>query len=300
MNMKKLSIIIPTYNRPQMLERALRSIKTHFTNDVEVIVCDDNSESKKMEEALNIVETIKNESRLNILFLRNERAKGVSGARNYAVKKSSAEWLLFLDDDEFTEEYVDFIFSKITHEFHYDLLWSNIYISKQIGTTDVIVKKIFISQTTEEIYRDLISIGLGYGVLIRKSAFIDNGMFNEKLKVAEDTNLFFEFIKHNNSIIHASIFGVCINEHREEKLSKNYEYHAKHNIFRNLYRKNILILKKYDLLYTAFCSWVVSVYKQNEMYTKALIFCFEFLIKNFFSTAVFMQFKNEIKNLHVR
>ena len=39
--MKDISIIIPTYNRSGMLQRALLSIKTSNKENIEIIVCDD-------------------------------------------------------------------------------------------------------------------------------------------------------------------------------------------------------------------------------------------------------------------
>lgn len=41
--MKDISIIIPTYNSSGMLQRALLSIKTSNKENIEIIVCDDNS-----------------------------------------------------------------------------------------------------------------------------------------------------------------------------------------------------------------------------------------------------------------
>lgn len=46
--MKDITIIIPTYNRPEMLERSLLSIKTQNKEIIEVVVGDDGSSNNNI------------------------------------------------------------------------------------------------------------------------------------------------------------------------------------------------------------------------------------------------------------
>lgn len=88
--MPKVSIIIPTCNRPQLLPRAVESARAAGT-DVEIIVVDDASQD----------ETAAVCARLSgIKYIRLERNQGVAGARNVGILASSAEFVAFLDDDD--------------------------------------------------------------------------------------------------------------------------------------------------------------------------------------------------------
>jgi len=240
--MKLLTIIIPTYNRSQMLKRALNSIKTKYKSKLEVVVCDDRSSEETIANNKNIISEAIKTIGIEIKYLENTRTKGVSGARNCAIEQSTGEWILFLDDDdEFTESYIDIVFKYLSVNKGIDLLWSNVFISKKINDIDVRVKKYFTPKTKDELYKDFISIGLGYGVVIKKNAIIECGLFDESLKVAEDTDLFLKLIKKQKQIDNLSDFGVILHEHQMEKLSSNYNFHAKNHIFRNLY-KNIFMI----------------------------------------------------------
>jgi glycosyltransferase involved in cell wall biosynthesis len=84
------SIIIPTYNRPHLLPRAVESARLSG-KDVEVIVVDDAS---KDETAL-VCRGLE-----GVKYVRLERNQGVAGARNVGILASSAEFIAFLDDDD--------------------------------------------------------------------------------------------------------------------------------------------------------------------------------------------------------
>src|SRR5215216_787091 len=88
--MKRVSVIIPTYNRPHLLPRAVESAFAAGT-DVEVVVVDDAS-SDETAEVCQAIEGIK--------YLRLEHNQGVAGARNVGVLASSAEYIALLDDDD--------------------------------------------------------------------------------------------------------------------------------------------------------------------------------------------------------
>ena len=84
-----LSIIIPTYNRPKLLRRAVNSALAQTIEDCEVIVVDDCSS-----EPFDLPE----HPRLRIIRLPEN--KGGSAARNIGIKAAKGRWINFLDDDD--------------------------------------------------------------------------------------------------------------------------------------------------------------------------------------------------------
>lgn len=87
-----VSIIIPTYNRPALLQRAVASALTACPQDGEVIVIDDRSDTA--ETALGDV----TDPRLRITT--NTGDKGAAGARNHGIAQVSGDIVMFLDDDD--------------------------------------------------------------------------------------------------------------------------------------------------------------------------------------------------------
>ena len=92
---KKVSVIMPTYNRENFISNAIKSIIKQKYNNIEIIIVDDGSNDNSQ----TVVNRLK-EQYSNILYYHNERAKGPSGARNTGIIKSCGDYLSFLDSDD--------------------------------------------------------------------------------------------------------------------------------------------------------------------------------------------------------
>ena len=86
-----ISVIIPTYNRAEMLADALGSVAAQTYRDYEVIVVDDGSEDGTERTVRGVGRWVK--------YLRQAHA-GVSAARNRGVAAAGGEWIAFLDSDD--------------------------------------------------------------------------------------------------------------------------------------------------------------------------------------------------------
>lgn len=94
-----VSVVIPTYARNDMLERAINCVLKQTHQNLEIIVIDDNpadSEYRKMAEA--IMEKYKEDSRIR--YIQNPQNLGGAGARNVGIEFSKGEYIAFLDDDD--------------------------------------------------------------------------------------------------------------------------------------------------------------------------------------------------------
>jgi glycosyltransferase involved in cell wall biosynthesis len=84
------TIIIPTHDRPELLERAVASALAQTVRDIQVVVVDDGSaEPVRLERP---------DPRL--LVLRNPQALGASAARNLGLEVAAGPWVTFTDDDD--------------------------------------------------------------------------------------------------------------------------------------------------------------------------------------------------------
>lgn len=90
---KKLSIIIPAFNVEKTIARAVESIITCSSNDIEIIIIDDGSTDQTKQ----IINDI-NDPR--ILFVSQEHS-GVAIARNNGINKATGKYLTFLDSDDY-------------------------------------------------------------------------------------------------------------------------------------------------------------------------------------------------------
>lgn len=88
----EITVIIPVYNRAELVKGAVCSVLEQTAATEEIIIIDDGSADNPHLE----FSTIK-DSRLKVIRQKN---KGVSAARNKGIKESQAEWLAFLDSDD--------------------------------------------------------------------------------------------------------------------------------------------------------------------------------------------------------
>ena len=91
--MCKVSVIIPTYNRPKTLIKAINCVLNQSFKDLEIIVVDDCSKTN----VKNIVNEL-NDKRIK--FFRNKTNKGAPHSRNRGLSKAKGEFINFLDDDD--------------------------------------------------------------------------------------------------------------------------------------------------------------------------------------------------------
>ncbi|WP_367597875.1 glycosyltransferase [Pseudomonas fulva] len=85
------SIILTTYNRPQLLRDALNSIAEQSLRDFDVILVNDNGDP---------VESLLADYDFPITYLRQGRNRGPAAARNAALRLARGHHVVFLDDDD--------------------------------------------------------------------------------------------------------------------------------------------------------------------------------------------------------
>ena len=91
-----LSVIIPTYNRPQYLLDAARSVEKLGNELAEIIVVQDSGNELPAE----ILAELKSIN-LDLIVLRHETNHGLGASRNTGAFHARGTWLCFLDDDDF-------------------------------------------------------------------------------------------------------------------------------------------------------------------------------------------------------
>lgn len=94
-----VSVVVPTFRRPHLLPRAVRSILDQTYRPIEVIVVNDGSE----DETDTVIDGLKAEAVARGLSLAplSKRNGGVSSARNAGLKRVTGDFVAFLDDDDY-------------------------------------------------------------------------------------------------------------------------------------------------------------------------------------------------------
>lgn len=93
-----ISVIITTFNRSDLLDRAIKSVQIQTYGNIEIIIIDDQSTDSSTRDVLNEWE---NKSRYPLTFYINEKNSGPSVSRKNGIDKANGEYLVFMDDDDY-------------------------------------------------------------------------------------------------------------------------------------------------------------------------------------------------------
>lgn len=90
-----VSVILPTRNRAEFLQLAIKSVLSQTEVRLELIIVDDASSDSTQNV---IAHYIKQDERVRCI--RNVQPEGGGGARNLGVRNAKCRWIAFIDDDD--------------------------------------------------------------------------------------------------------------------------------------------------------------------------------------------------------
>lgn len=180
----KVSVVIPTYKRGELIRRAIESVIKQTYNELEIIIVSDG----KYEETDNIVNEYKKlDSRIH--YISYDHSRGANYARNAGIKYSTGNFVAFLDDDdEWVENKVEYQLKIFSEDSDIGLVYTgtqSIYEDDQLSYNTMpseggdLSIKIF-----EKNY-----IGITSTVMVRRDVLLKAGMFDEGLPARQDYDL---------------------------------------------------------------------------------------------------------------
>lgn len=97
--MKKISIIVPVYNVEKYLEKCLQSLVRQTLEDIEILIINDGSKDNSQD----IIDKFQKEFPQKIKAFAKPNG-GLSDARNYGLDRADAEFVAFVDSDDYISE----------------------------------------------------------------------------------------------------------------------------------------------------------------------------------------------------
>lgn len=192
-----VSVIIPVYNAEQFITKAITSAL--MSEEVqEVVVINDGSTDGSLRKIEKLQET---DNRIHIYHHPQRSNKGRSASRNLGIMKATSNYIAFLDADDF---YLDNRFIKdrevlLDHQVDgsYNAVGFSFYRETEISERHHFkIATLTKEAPPEDLFKNIVASKLGYlhlnGLTVKRSVFDKVGLFNEKLVVAEDSDLIFK------------------------------------------------------------------------------------------------------------
>ncbi|HEV7717677.1 MAG TPA: glycosyltransferase family 2 protein [Arsenicitalea sp.] len=191
------SVVIPTHNRPQLLQRAVASVLEQSFADFEVLVIDDGSTTPAAEALSSLADS-------RIRLFRNDIAQGVSAARNRGVAEARGLVVSFLDDDDVwlpeLLEAMAGIFAKPSTTGPV-VAWSPKY---HVDDAEIAARlaqprpKPALTSSPHPVRADLsnVHVGCGFALSVPTQAIRAIGGFDTRLTYSEDFDLIIRLVEH--------------------------------------------------------------------------------------------------------
>lgn len=177
-----ISVIIPTYNRVELLGRSIQSVLSQTYTNLELLIIDDCSKD-------NTGEFVKSLSDKRIRYHRNEHNMGLAGAKNVGVSLAKGELVAFQDDDdEWLPDKLMRLMEVWKKEKNEETGMIYHEMQEQGASTFIPSRDIPLEWKSKEIFRHMLLYPMigATASLIRKSCLEKLGGFNEALGSIED------------------------------------------------------------------------------------------------------------------
>ncbi|KAA9396486.1 glycosyltransferase [Haloarcula sp. CBA1130] len=191
----RVSVVVPAYERADVVGRAIDSALAQTVDDIEVVVVDDGGN----DDTDAIVEGYDDE---RVRYLAHETNRGVSAARNTGVEAATGEYVAFLDsDDEWLPRKLERQLSTLDGRgeewvgAYCDVATAGLSSAARLAT--VVSEKLFRSRAPREGGRELaeallsmqVFMGPGSTLLVERAVLAETGGFDEGLSIYEDWDL---------------------------------------------------------------------------------------------------------------
>lgn len=201
----KISVVIPVYTAEKFLKRCVDSVLAQTYSDVEIILVDDGSTDSSP------VICDEFAAKYNHIKVVHHENMGSSLSRDAGIKKSSGDFVFFVDADDWIEPYALENLLNVLEETDADIVCG---LSKKISTDGNILfteknKTNLVCDTiSDKIYNECITRKIttsSCGKLIKKDV-LSKVFFLKDNPIGEDHDFVFQLIKNSSRIVVTEFF----------------------------------------------------------------------------------------------
>jgi len=192
-----VSVVLPTFKRPEFLERAVRNVLSQTYANVELIVVDDNDAGDFKDKAEEIMQRLMSEyTGRSMAFVQHPHNLGGGAARNSGAKLAKGRYVAFLDDDD--EWYSEKLEKQIEYFETLSSMVGALYCGYlyQDGDDQKIVYRNEKGSLSKEILLDKFAPGASSTLVFRKDVLQEIGYFDETFQRHQDLEILIRLFRN--------------------------------------------------------------------------------------------------------
>lgn len=213
-NKRKVSVIIPTYSRPNNLKRAIESVLSQTYGNIELIVVDDNGEGTQYQKETELLLSSYIENK-QVKYIKHKHNRNGSAARNTGVHAADGSFICLLDDDdEFLPNKISIQVQCLELAMQQNEKVKGCYCNlRQIGYNRKVDR---INQPTVNLQENLLLNKVEFNsstIMIDKDAYLSIGGFDERYKRHQDLEFYMRFLNKYN-LAYANPSSILVIKHQ--------------------------------------------------------------------------------------
>lgn len=234
----KVSVIVPVYNVEKYLRRCLDSLVNQTFKDYEIIIVNDGSPDNSKEI---INEYVKKFPQLIKSY--NKKNGGLGSARNYGLKKSIGEFIIFVDSDDFVESNMLEKMYNVANKKNSDMVVCNINDFYEKNLNNKLNYNKYIGSNVFKKPEIILNRPAAWNKLYRRTLFDKPGMEFVNNKWYEDLRLTTKLYLECNKIsfVDHHLYNYVIRENsimNNKNITRNYEIIEAFEDIISFYKKN--------------------------------------------------------------
>ena len=260
-----VTVYIPTYNRVDLLRRAVESVRQQTYYNLEIIIVDDCSTDATHEYLEEISKLDK-----RIRYFLKEKNSGACVSRNIAIENAKGEFITGLDDDDyFTSERISNFLQKWLKKDHNTIALFTLYTFKLNEKTlrSSIFSRLFLK--TEVKYEDILIFNMVGNQIFTKTNFLKeiNG-FDPDMPAWQDLDCWYRLLVKKGNFALVKNFSYVVDlSHPYERIStqKIYKIQNAYNLF---IEKNGLSKQEEEVLYVQLFSYSKNLVSMTQLVSR--------------------------------
>ena len=252
-----VSIIMPTYNRGYIIQKAIDSVLAQTYADWELIIVDDGSTD-------NTTEVVASNKDKRIRYISYSPNQGANHARNVGLSEANGEFIAFLDSDAIYEPFSLDARVSCQQQNNPDIVWTRAYFYDPEGHAHLFPQDYYSAEAMNN-REEMIRISLVYGLINTSTMMfsrrcIEAGLrFDETLPRFQDWDFFWGGILNKNYKVVFLDKVTASNYYQEISISAIEE--AIYEGYSHILQKFLPSFRKYGVVREALCNffrWQIS------------------------------------------
>ena len=181
-----VSVLVPTFNRPEYLNQALSSVLCQSYKNLQIIVINDGGED--------VAGIIKSFNDIRLKYINRKENRGKAFSLNQALEQAEGKYIAYLDDDDlFYTDHIDTLVNALENETDCQVAYTDLYKAyckvSTNGNRQVLSKVVEVSRDFDRFFMLYFNHVLHVSLMHQRDLIEKTGPYNENLNVLIDWDM---------------------------------------------------------------------------------------------------------------